>query len=266
MRVIVEGIRRAYKKMKEHQIGDFAAQSAFFTVLSIIPFAIIFISLIQYINIDKSTLIFYAKEIIPESFLVFTLNLIEEIYSKTFTTISISILFTLWSASKGFTALMRGFHKIYEIEPKNKVYYRFRSFIFTLFMIVVLVLTFVLLVWGSHIQVFLDSFFWGSKFQKAIEFIMKIRRYGLSIIIFLFFMLIYKFGPQCRLKLKNQILRSKLFNSILVCTFIWSVCIFKIFYRILDDVWKFNHSFLIYDLDLLFDLCNINRRGNKFLF
>lgn len=202
----MEEIKKIYKKLKKHEIGDFAAQSAFFTILSIIPFAIIFISLIQYINIDKTELIFYAKEIIPESFLEFTLNIIEEIYSKTFTTISVSIVFTLWSASKGFTALMRGFHKIYELDPKNKVYYRFRSFLFTLFMILVLALTAVFLVWGSHIQDFLNAFFEGSGFQKAITFIMKIRRYGLSVIIFSFFMLIYKFGPQCKLKLKNQVL------------------------------------------------------------
>lgn len=202
----MEELKRIYKNFRKHEIGDFAAQSTFFTMLSIIPFSIIFISLIQYINIDKQTLIFYAKDIIPESFKDFSLNIIEEIYSKTFTTISISIFFTLWSASKGFSALMRGFHKIYNIESKPKVYYRFRSFIFTLFMIIVLVLTFVFLVWGAHLQVFLNSFFDGSNFQKSIMFIMKIRRYGLSIIIFLYFIIIYKFGPQCRLKLKNQVL------------------------------------------------------------
>ena len=202
----MEELKKIYNNLKKHEIGDFAAQSAYFTMLSIIPFAIIFISLIQYINIDKSTLIFYAKYIIPESFLDFTLNIIEEIYSKTFTTISISIIFTLWSASKGFSALMRGFHKIYELDSKTKVYYRFRSFIFTIFMIAVLTLTFVFLVWGSHIESFLNSFFYGSSFQKVVNFLIKFRKYSLTIIIFLYFMLIYKFGPQCKLKLRNQIL------------------------------------------------------------
>ena len=202
----MEEIKKIYQNFKKHEIGDFAAQSAFFTVLSIIPFSIIFISLIQYINIDKQTLIFYVKDIIPDGFKDFALNIIEEIYSKTFTTISISIIFTLWSASKGFSALIRGFHKIYNIESKPKVYYRFKSFLFTLFMIIVLVLTFVFLVWGLHIQEFLNSFFYGTNFQKSIEFIIKIRSYGLPIIIFLYFMLIYKFGPQCKLKLKNQVL------------------------------------------------------------
>ena len=254
----MEEIKKIYRRIKKHEIGDFAAQSAFFTVLSIIPFAIIFISLIQYVNIDKSNLIFYAKEIIPESFIDFTVNIIEEIYSKTFTTISISIFFTIWSASKGFSCLMRGFHKIYELEPKNRVYYRFRSFIFTIFMLIVFTITFVFLVWGSHIQVFLDSFFKGTSFQKGISFIIKIRKYGLSIIIFLFFMLVYKFGPQCKLKFRNQVLRSKLCNGILVCYFLRIISLFTTFYWIFNDVWKLNNNIFVYDLDLLFNLCHIN--------
>ena len=40
----MEEIKKIYQNFKKHEIGDFAAQSAFFTVLSIIPFSIIFIS------------------------------------------------------------------------------------------------------------------------------------------------------------------------------------------------------------------------------
>ena len=47
-----------------------------------------------------------------------------------------------------------------------------------------------------------------SKFQKLVSFIMKIRRYGLSLIIFSFFVILYKFGPRVRLKLKNVLLGS----------------------------------------------------------
>ena len=202
----MEEIKRIFRKFKKDEIGDFAAQSAFFTILSIIPFLIIFISLIQYINVDKESLIFYAKDMIPETFLDFALNVIEEIYSKTFTTLSVSIIFTLWSASKGFSALIRGFHRIYGGEEKNKLYFRIKSFVLTIALIIVFVLTAVVLVWGGHIQDFLDSFFAETTFQKVVEFIMRIRKYGLSIIIFLFFMSLYKFGPEEKLKFKNQIL------------------------------------------------------------
>ena len=51
----MEEIKRIFRKFKKDEIGDFAAQSAFFTILSIIPFMIIFISLIQYINVDKTS-------------------------------------------------------------------------------------------------------------------------------------------------------------------------------------------------------------------
>ena len=204
----MDEIKNFLKKSKKDEIGDFAAQSAFFTILSIIPFTIIFLSLIQYMNLDKPDLIVYAKDIIPETFLEFALNIIEEIYSKTFTTLSVSIIFTLWSASKGFSALMRCFNKIYGGKAKNKLYYRIRSFAFTIFLMVVFVLTSIVLVWGTHIQSFLNSFFMDSKFQKLVSFIMKIRRYGLSLIIFSFFVILYKFGPRVRLKLKNVLLGS----------------------------------------------------------
>lgn len=262
----MEEIKRVYKNFKKHEIGDFAAQSAFFTILSIIPFAIIFISLIQYINIDKATLVLYAKEIIPESFIDFTLNIIEEIYSKTFTTISVSIIFTLWSASKGFAALMRGFNKIYELNPKAKVYYRFRSFIFTIFLIIIMALTFVFLVWGSHIQGFLDSFFEGTWFQKAVEFIIRIRRYGLSIIIFLFFMLVYKFAPQCKLKLKNQVLGAS-FATVFWYVLSYGLSVYLKYFNGFSVMYrKFDYNFFIHDLGLLSKLCNINRCRNKFIF
>ena len=202
----MEEIKKILNKLKKDEIGDFASQSAFFTILSIIPFMIIFISLIQYINVDKTSLIYYAKDIIPDTFLDFALNIIEEIYSKTFTTLSISIIFTLWSSSKGFSALIRGFHRIYGGEEKNKLYFRIKSFFLTIAMMLVFVLTAIVLVWGGHIQDFFNMFFAESKFQKIVGFIMKIRKYGLSLIIFLFFMVLYKFGPEAKLKFKNQIL------------------------------------------------------------
>ena len=232
----MEELSKYYKKIKDHEIAEFAAQSAFFTILSIIPFTIIFISLIKYINIDKSTLLFYAKEIIPDSFDDFSIGIIEEIYSKTFTTISISIAFTLWSASKGFTALMRGFHKIYELDPKNKIYFKFRSLIFTVFMLLMFTITFLFLVWGSQIQTFFNSVCDGTNFQKVVNFIIRIRRYGISLIIFMYFMLVYKFVPQCKLKFKNQVLRSMFCNCVLVCYIIWIISIFKAFFRIFNDV------------------------------
>ena len=241
----MEEIKKILNKLKKDEIGDFAAQSTFFTILSIIPFAIVFISLIQYINLDKADLIVYAKDIIPNTFLDFTLNIIEEIYSKTFTTLSISIIFTLWSASKGFSALIRGFHRIYGGEPKNKIYFRVKSSLLTIAMMIVFVLTALVLVWGGHIQEFLDSFFAESDFQKFVGFIIKIRKYGLSLIIFLFFMIIYTFGPQVELKIKNQILGASFATAFwYVLSYIFSVYLryftgFSLMYGSLTTIFLF---------------------------
>ena len=102
------------QKIKKDRISEYSAESAYFIILSIIPFTLVFISLIQYINIDKQTLIYYAKQIIPIGFQDMSLDIIEEIYSKTITTLSISIIFTIWSASKGFSSIIKGISDIYD--------------------------------------------------------------------------------------------------------------------------------------------------------
>lgn len=172
------------KKIKTDRISEYSAESAYYIVLSIIPFTLVFISLIQYINIDKDTLIYYAKQIIPITFQEMSLSIIEEIYSKTITTLSISIIFTIWSASKGFFSVMKGISDIYEIEVKSFLYHKIRAFIFTIIFISLLVVTLITLVLGNH------------------------KGLGLSIIMFLIFLFFYRFILDYKVKIKNQIVGS----------------------------------------------------------
>lgn len=194
------------EKIKKDRISEYSAESAFFIILSIIPFALVVISLIQYINIDKSTLIYYAKEIIPNGFQEFSLNIIEEIYSKSITTLSISILFTILSASKGFFSIMKGINDIYDAEIKSYIYNKVRAFAFTIIFIILLVLTLVIMVLGNYLGNFLNSIFENTALEKIISYIVEFRKIGLSIVIFLIFLFFYKFIPNDRLKFKNQVL------------------------------------------------------------
>lgn len=193
------------QKIKKDRISEYSAESAFFIILSIIPFTLAFISLIQYINIDKSTLIYYAKEIIPDGFQEFSLNIIEEIYSKSITTLSISILFTIFSASKGFFSIMKGINDIYDTEVESYIYNKARAFIFTIILIILLVSTLAIIVLGNYIGSFLNYIFEDTELEKIINCIVEFRQIGFSIIIFLIFLFFYKFIPNRILKLKNQI-------------------------------------------------------------
>ena len=198
-------MKQFLKKIKKDRISEYSAESAFFIILSIIPFTLVFISLIQYINIDKTILIYYAKDIIPMGFQEFALNIIEEIYSKSIATLSISILFTIFSASKGFFSIMKGINDIYNSEIESYIYNKIRSFLFTIIFILLLALTLIIIVLGNYLGNFLNTIFENTALEKIIEFVIEFRKMGLSIIIFLIFLFFYKLIPNYRLKLKNQI-------------------------------------------------------------
>lgn len=184
-------MKKFLKKVKEDKISECSAESSYYIILSIIPFLLVFISLIQYINIDKSTLIYYAKQIIPKTFQDISLNIIEEIFSKTITTLSFSIIFAIWSASRGFFSIMKGIGEIYKSEEsylKNK----FRAILFTILFIMLLVLTLVILVIGGNVG-----------------------NIAFCVTIFLIFTLFYKFILNNNAKIRNQI------KGALFATFAW---------------------------------------------
>lgn len=201
-------MKKILMKIKKDRLSEYSAESAFYIILSIVPFVLVFISLIQYINIDKDTLIFYAKQIIPNSFQNLSLNVIEEIYSKTITTLSISIIFTIWSASRGFFAITKGINNIYNNEKQSYLYAKIRAFIFTILFIFLLIILLMIIVLGNNIGELLKVTLNTTNTDLIGEDSIKFREVGLAIIIFLIFMFLYKYIPNCKLKFKGQILGS----------------------------------------------------------
>ena len=95
--------------MNEDHISEYSAQCSYYTILSFIPFVILLITLIQYTNVDQQTLFDVISKIVPKSMNEFVIGIVREVYSKSIGTISISIIFVLWSARKGLYALMKGY-------------------------------------------------------------------------------------------------------------------------------------------------------------
>lgn len=198
-------MKKFLEKIKNDRISEYSAQSAYFIILSIIPFVLVFISLVQYISIDKDTLIYYAKQIIPNTFQEFSLNIIEEIYSKTITTLSISIFFTIWSASKGCFAIMKGINDIYNVEIKGYLYSKIRAFIFTILFMFLLILMLLVIVLGNNILNSIGDILVSDRIAWILDKMFKFKDIWVSIIIFLTFLFFYKYIPNCKLKFKNQI-------------------------------------------------------------
>ena len=119
MKKIIENIDFIFNKLEEDNVSEYAAECAYFTILSFIPFIIFFLTLIQFTNIDKESIYFWIREVTPTAMQNMILGVIEEIYSKSIGTISIAAIFALWSASKGFFYLSKGLRKIYNFKEKK---------------------------------------------------------------------------------------------------------------------------------------------------
>lgn len=199
IKIIRFEINNFLKCIKKNNISEFAAQGAYYIVLSFIPFIILLLTLIQYIGIDKQNLYLVIKTIIPNTMNETILGIIQEVYTKSIGTISLSIIFVLWASGKGFYSLCKGLQKIYEIEEKSTYFsLKIKSIIYTLGFILLIILALILMVFGQILADFLVF-----KFNIGIDIISIIIKCSDIIVViglFIFLVLVYKFIPQKKLK------------------------------------------------------------------
>lgn len=205
MKKIIEKLNQLFERMNKNHINEYTASCAYFTILAFIPLIMLILTLTKYIGIEEQTLFHIFNEVIPNNFLNgAVLGIIREVYSKSLGTITVSAIFILWSAGKGFFALCKGLSAAYEVEDTNKIIkFRIKAIISTIIFIIAIVLTLLLLVFGNSINSILQEKL--HIFSQVISFLLKgkivISVVGLSIV----FSMLYEFIPKHKYKLKQQI-------------------------------------------------------------
>lgn len=194
------------KNSGDDHISEYSAQCSYYTILSFIPFVILLITLIQYTNIQQQTLFDAISKIIPSSMNDFVIGIVREVYSKSIGTISVSIIFTLWSAGKGLFALTKGLHSVYntgEDSEKSVIYLRIMALIETVIFIVLIMLGMVLLVFGNSLKSLMQQHFGAlENFSTFSQVVTELGFILATVIIFLF---LYRFMPKHKVTFKSQI-------------------------------------------------------------
>lgn len=197
---LIKTFRSFTKKLNEDAVSAFSAQAAFFIVLSFIPFLMLLLTLIQYLPITENLLIQMASEVLPHTINTYIVSLIKEIYAQSpAAIISITAVMALWSASKGFLAMIRGFNFIYGIpETRNYIKLRFVAAVYTLVFAVTLLISLMILVFGNKIFVGVVNQF--PILEELALLIMSLRSIvGLGVL-FLIFSAMYLWIPNCSLR------------------------------------------------------------------
>lgn len=194
------------KNSGDDHISEYSAQCSYYTILSFIPFVILLITLIQYTNIQQQTLFDVISKIIPSSMNEFVIGIVREVYSKSIGTISISIIFTLWSAGKGLFALTKGLHSVYntgEDSEKSVIYLRIMALIETVVFIVLIMLGMVLLVFGNSLKSIMQQHF--GALENFSAFSQVVTELGFILATFVIFLFLYRFIPKHKVTFKSQI-------------------------------------------------------------
>lgn len=216
---IIKLVRGFLKAMQEDHVGAYAAQTAYFIMLSFIPFIILLLTLIRYTTLTRADIYTAAQMIFPNSMDGFVIDIINEVYSKTAVTISLSAITAAWSAGKGFLALMRGMNSVYDVEEqRNYVILRFRSAIYTVIFVLSIILSLVVLVFGNSIH---EAAVAHLPFLAVITgMILRMKDIVAIAFLTLVFMLLYKFVPNRKARLYSQA-PGALFSS--VCWYLFSI-------------------------------------------
>lgn len=194
------------KNSGDDHISEYSAQCSYYTILSFIPFVILLITLIQYTNIQQQTLFDAISKIIPSSMNEFVIGIVREVYSKSIGTISVSIIFTLWSAGKGLFALTKGLHSVYntgENSEKSVIYLRIMALIETVIFIVLIMLGMVLLVFGNSLKSLMQQHF--GALENFSTFSQVVTELGFILATFIIFLFLYRFMPKHKVTFKSQI-------------------------------------------------------------
>lgn len=203
---ILKKIDNVFKNMDKDHISEYTSQCSYYTILSFIPFLILIITLIQYTGIDKEVMFNVFSRIIPSNMNGIVIKIVDEVYTKSIGTISISIIFTLWSAGKGLYALTKGLHAIYKTNEEEDTSYlklRFRAIISTLLFIILFVLGLAALVFSnSLISIIKNKFNVLNNFTYISGLLTKFLFLAVTIVIF---MLVYRFLPKHKVTLKSQV-------------------------------------------------------------
>lgn len=230
MKKIFNVLKNIFNQLKKDHISEYAAECAYFTILSFIPFIMFFLTLVQYTNIGKETIYIIIKELTPQIAHKLIIGVIDEIYSKSIGTLSITAIIALWSSGKGFFSLCKGLRKIYKInfEDKSNVFIRIEGTIYTLIFIITIIIFLLIVLFGNRsYELAINKY---EKIAIITFYLLKIRFILLIGIMFIIFLLIYKFIPRHKLKIKTQIYGA-LFSSI-------SWYVISCFFSIYIDLFK----------------------------
>ena len=207
-------------KMKERDIGTYAASTAFFFFLSVVPMLIMICTIIPYTPLTEENLVELVTDFLPDQIDTLAESLISEVYDKSAGILSVALVATVWSAAKGVMALMKGLNSVNRVEEKRNYFVlRIIASFYTLVMLVVVILSLFVMVFGDQLVTL--ALHRIPQLQRVVSFAMNFRFLFVWAVLSVLFAAVYAYVPDKKLEFREQI-PGAVFSAVVWSVFSWA--------------------------------------------
>ena len=139
-------VRNFLRELEEDNVRAFAAQSAYFLMLSSVPLLMLVTVILQiflnhtniYMQLDT-----WQLELLPAAVGSFLTKVVNEVSQNVATILPVSLLMAVWASSKGMAAITQGLNSVYGVEEsRNYIISFLHIFLHMLFLRMVSLLLF----------------------------------------------------------------------------------------------------------------------------
>ncbi|MDO4650277.1 MAG: YhjD/YihY/BrkB family envelope integrity protein, partial [Eubacteriales bacterium] len=127
------------RTFKDH-VGAYAAQAAYFLIMSFIPFILFLTTLIRYTSVSYNMIRETIVQVFPPSLQKFVMEIVADVYMRSDAVLPITAITAIWSAGKGLQAITNGLNTIYHVkETRNWLITRIYSVFYTMLFSIALI-------------------------------------------------------------------------------------------------------------------------------
>ena len=204
LKEIYQKILNMTADVTEDHVGAYAAQSAYFFMLCMIPIILLLITMVQYTPVTKADVMTAVIQVFPTSVDSMITSIVNQLYNQSSGIIPITVVVALWSAGKGVLAMTSGLNCVYKCnETRNYIFLRIRATIYTVMFILVIIFLLVLSVFGNTLNIFIAAHV--PILKNLADILIAMRTIITPIVLMIFCLLIYKFLPNRKDKLRKQL-------------------------------------------------------------
>ena len=205
---IKDQIIKIIETVNSPHTGAYAAQAAYFFVLSLIPIILLLLSMVQYTQVTMNDVLNAVLPVFPDSVSWLIQSIVIQVYEKADKMIPITVIVALWSAGRGVLSVTSGLNCIYSnTETRNYFYLRIRASIYTVIFLLAIMISLVISVFGNSISAMVYEYV--PFLSKVVDFIMRIRTLVTLVVLTVFWDLVYRFLPN-RAHMAKATLRGQL--------------------------------------------------------